>query len=346
VLWDDETWHAINARQLRCAREVGALVRLPIDLTAFAILAAWWGDFATAASAIAEADAVTEATGARIARYSAMLLAALRGRDAEATRLIEMTIAEATAGGQGIGVQFAQWVAAILLNGLGRYEQALAAAQEAADDDFELFLSAWSLPELIEASVKIGQTDVAGDALERLARTTSGAATDWAAGIEARSRALATAGDTAEGFYREAIDRLGRTRFRPELARAHLVYGEWLRAENRQADARAQLHVAHGMLTEIGMDAFAERARLELLGTGEHIRARTAHRGEELTSQEVQIARLARDGLSNPEIGAQLFLSHRTVEWHLHKVFAKLGVKSRRELRHASLDADRAPVPA
>jgi DNA-binding CsgD family transcriptional regulator len=346
VLWDDETWHAINTRQLRCAREVGALVRLPIDLTAFAILVAWWGDFASAASAIAEADAVTEATGMRIAPFSAMLLAALRGREAEATSLIEATIEGATAGGQGIGVQFAQWVAAILFNGLGRHEQALSAAQEATNDEFELFLAAWSLPELIEASVKTGKKELAHSALEQLVRGTAPAGTDWALGIEARSAALLKLGESADASYQEAIVRLGRTRFRPELARAHLLYGEWLRGENRRDEARAQLHTAHDMLIEIGMEAFAERARIELRATGERVRERVVEQHEQLTLQEAQIARLARDGLSNPEIGARLFLSHRTVEWHLHKVFAKLGVRSRRDLGHALLDANEAPVPA
>jgi DNA-binding CsgD family transcriptional regulator/tetratricopeptide (TPR) repeat protein len=346
VLWDDETLHAINARQLRLAREVGALVRLPIDLTALAVVFAWWGDLAGAASAIAEADAVTEATGTRIAPYGAMLLAALRGREAEAASLIESTTEEATAGGQGIGVQFAQWVAAVLFNGLGRYEQALAAAQEATDDEFELFLSAWALPELIEASVKIGRTELASAALERLAKATAAAGTEWASAIEARSRALVGEGRSAEAFYQEAIERFGRTQLRPELARAHLLYGEWLRGENRSADARAQLHTAHDLLSAIGMEAFAERARIELLSTGEKVRRPSVERRERLTSKEAQIARLAREGLSNPEIGARLFLSHRTIEWHLHKIFAKLGVSSRRELRNALPDAEGAPVPA
>jgi DNA-binding CsgD family transcriptional regulator len=334
VLWDDETLHAINVRQLRRARELGALAQLPIDLTALAVVSAWWGDFAGAASAIAEADAVAEATGMRIAPFSAMLLAALRGEEAVATSLIEATIENATAGGQGIGVQFAQWVGAILFNGLGHYERALAAAQEAANDEFELFLSAWALVELIEASVKSGKTEIASGALERLARATTVAGTDWAMGIEARSRALLEVGESAESSYYEAIDRLGRTRFRPELARTHLLYGEWLRRENRHADARDQLRMAHEMLTSIGMEAFSERARVELVATGEKVRAPSAEARDELTPQEEQIARLAREGLSNPEIGAMLYLSPRTIEWHLHKVFAKLGIKSRSDLRN------------
>jgi len=335
VLWDDETWHAINARQLQLARHAGALARLPIDLTAMAILVAWWGDFARAAAVIAEADAVTEATETRIAPFGAMLLAALRGREAEASVLLDSTVTAATAGGQGIGVQYAQWVAAILFNGLGRYDQALVAARQASEDTPELFLAAWALPELIEAAVRSGQAGLAAGALERLTEAAAAAGTHWALGVEARSRALLSEGDTAERLYREAIDRLGRTRLRPELARAQLLYGEWLRRAGRRVDAREQLRTAHDMLAGIGMEAFAERASRELQATGERVRKRTAETSDRLTPQEAQIARLARDGLSNPEIGARLFLSPRTVEWHLHKVFAKLGITSRRGLYDA-----------
>jgi DNA-binding CsgD family transcriptional regulator len=346
ILWDDETWHEINVRQLRLAREAGALARLPIDLTAYAVLTAWWGDFKAAASAIAEAEAVTEATGTRMAPFSAMLLAALRGREAETMSLVESTVEQATAGGQGIGVQFARWTASILFNGLGRHEPALAAARQATDDGAELFLSSWALPELIEAAVRTGEMQLAADSLERLVDATSAAGTDWALGIEARSRALLSEGARAEAAYEEAIERLNRTRFLPELARAHLLYGEWLRREHRRADARARLHAAHDMLTAIAMEAFAERARIELVATGEKVRKHTAAEREELTPQEAQIAHLARDGLSNSEIGARLFLSHRTVEWHLHKVFGKLGVSSRRELRKVLPDEMRAPAAA
>jgi DNA-binding CsgD family transcriptional regulator len=345
VLWDDGSWHAINVRQVQRAREVGALARLPLALTAQAILATWWGDFASAATAIDEADSVAEATQTRIAPLGALMLASCRGR-AEAASLIDSTVEALTAAGQGGAVQYAQWVAAILYNGQGRYEQALAAAEQACDDEFELFLSAWALPELIEASVKSGKAQLTGDALERLARSTTAAGTDWALGVEARSRALLAAGDGAEASYREAIERLGRTRFRSEFARAHLLYGEWLRGENRRSDARAELQTAYDMLTGIGMEAFAERARVELLAVGATARKQSVEQREQLTAQEAQIARLARDGLTNPEIGVRLFLSHRTVEWHLHKVFAKLGVTSRRDLRRALPATIDAPIPA
>ncbi|HET9737723.1 MAG TPA: AAA family ATPase [Solirubrobacteraceae bacterium] len=346
VLWDDRSWHAINVRQLEHARDAGALARLPIDLTASAILATWWGDFARAAEAIAETDAVTEATQTHIAPYGAMLLAAFRGREAEASTLIESVVQTATAGGQGIGVQYARWVNAILFNGLGRYEPALEAAEQASEDTPELFLSAWALPELIEAAVRSRHAHLAACALERLTEATTAAGTDWALGIEARSRALVSEGETAERSYHEAIARLGRTRLRPELARAHLLYGEWLRRDGRRHDAREQLHTAHDMLDAIGMEAFAERARVELLATGEKARKRTVEARDALTAQEEQIARLARDGLSNPEIGARLFLSPRTVEWHLGKVFIKLGLSSRMGLHDALPDPDRDATPA
>jgi DNA-binding CsgD family transcriptional regulator/tetratricopeptide (TPR) repeat protein len=346
VLWDEDSWHAINARQVREAREAGALARLPIDLTAWAILVAWRGDFGAAATAIGEAEAVTKATGSRLAPYAALLLAALQGREAAASTAIGSTIRDAGAGGQGIGVQWAEWVNAILFNGLGRYEPALASAQRATEEAPQLFISAWALPELIEAAVRSAQTELAAAALELLAEVTAASGTEWALGIQARSRALLREGESAEPLYREAIERLGRTRLRPELARGHLLYGEWLRRENRRVDAREQLRTAYDMLVGIGMEAFAKRARIELLATGGKVRKRTVETREDLTDQERQIARFARDGLSNPEIGARLFLSPRTVEWHLRKVFSKLGIHSRRELASALPTSDPQLVPS
>jgi DNA-binding CsgD family transcriptional regulator len=230
---------------------------------------------------------------------------------------------------------WASWAAATLENGLGRYAEAAAAAQKATSDSLNPWMTMWSLPELIEAAARSGQLRLATDALARLSETTRPVGNDSSLGIEARSRALLNDGDRAEELYREAIDRLGRTRLRPELARAHLVYGEWLRREGRRVDAREQLREAHDLFELIGMEAFGERARRELVATGETVRKRSVETLDQLTPQELQIARLAGDGRTNQEIGAELFLSPRTVEWHLRKVFAKLGVGSRRDVRAA-----------
>jgi DNA-binding CsgD family transcriptional regulator/tetratricopeptide (TPR) repeat protein len=334
-IWDFESWEAVISRQMELARDAGALAPLSIALNGEGIVVAWCGDLATAARVTLEADAVTQATGTRIAPYGAMLLAALRGREAEARALIEAAIQDATAGGEGLAVQFAHWVTAVLGNGLGRYEDALAAAQQAGNVAPELFLSVWALPELIEAAIRSGNPQLAPDALARLVESANASPTDWGLGITARSRALLSEDEIAERLYGEAIERLGRTRLRPELARAHLLYGEWLRREGRRVDARAQLRTAHDMFVAIGMEAFAERASRELLATGEKVRKRTVETRGQLTPQEEQVARLAREGLSNPEIGARLYISPRTVEWHLHKVFAKLGVTSRQGLESA-----------
>ena len=335
VLWDADAARAIIARQIQLGRAVGALEELPVDLIALAYDDAWRGDFAAAASLIAEVDAIAGATGSRIAPYVPMFLAALRGNQAELTPLLAAAIAAAEAEGQGVAATNAHWSAAILHNGLGRYADALAAACKARDDS-HLFVSMWAAPELVEAAVRTGHTEVAADALEQLASRTQAGRTDFGLGLEARCRALVSQGQAAEGRFREAIERLGRARMRTELARAHLLYGEWLRRENRRVDARAQLRTAHEMLDAMGMAAFAERARRELMATGEAVRRRTVEAPSTLTAQEALIARLARDGRTNPEIGAQLFLSARTVESHLRKIYTKLGIGSRREL-HAAL---------
>jgi len=306
-----------------------------LGLGTAAVLAAWSGEFAKAADATAEAAAIVEATGTRLAPYASMLRVALQGQEAEALALLEPAIDDAAAVGQGFAVQWGEFAKAILFNGLGRYEQALAEAERASEDTPELFVSSWALAEVIEAASRSDQAHRATGALERLTEDTAVAGTDWALGIQARSRALVSDGDGAEALYRQAIERLGRTRLRPELARAHLLYGEWLRRERRRVDARGELHAAHGLFTAMGMEAFAERARIELLATGEKVRKRTPEAPDELTAQERQVARLAREGLSNAEIGARLFISPRTVEWHLRKAYAKLGVRSRRELSQA-----------
>jgi DNA-binding CsgD family transcriptional regulator len=334
LLWDDDAARAISMRQVRLARDAGALDQLPTALIALAHSAVWSGDFTTAASLIAEIDAIFEITGSRIAPYPAMFLTALRGDRSELATLIKAASTETESDGQGVVVTYAHWVTAILDNGSGRYADALAAAQHATDDTHP-YVSMWALPELVEAAGRTGNAQIATDALERLAETTRAGSTDLGLGIEARSRALVSERGIAEGCYREAIDRLGRTRLRPESARAHLLYGEWLRRENRRTDARVQLRIAHEMLEAIGMEAFAERARRELLATDETVRKRTVESPSTLTPQEASIARLAADGRTNAEIGAQLFLSARTVEWHLRKVFTKLGISSRRELPRA-----------
>jgi DNA-binding CsgD family transcriptional regulator len=346
TVWDFETCLAISAREVELARDSGALAVLTVGANVLAQALALGGEFGNASRLIAEADAVVEATGTGVLPYGALVLAGLQGREAEAFSLIDATVEEATAGGQGTAVQYARWASATVLNGLGRYEAALAAAKDASDDAPELFVSAWALSELIEAADRCEDRETATGALGRLAEHTEASPTDWGLGIVARSRALLSEGDRADRLFREGIERLGRTRLRPQLARCHLLYGEWLRRENRRVDARAQLHTAHDLFGAIGMEAFAERARIELSATGETVRKRTAETRDELTAQERQIAELARDGLSNPEIGARLFLSPRTVEWHLRKVFAKLGIHSRRELTNALPSSDSELVPA
>jgi DNA-binding CsgD family transcriptional regulator len=335
MVWDEERWHTIVARELQSCREAGLLAQLVIWVNSMAILTAWRGDFAAAASLVAEGEAIAAATGTRFAPFAAVLLAGYRGEEAEAAPLIEAVITAARAAGQGLGVQYSQLVFAVLCNGLGRYETALAEAQQASEQAPELYVSMWALAELIEAASRTGQTRLAAGALGRLAEATSIGQTDWGQGIYARSRALLSAGETAEGSYREAVERLSRTRLRPELARAHLLYGEWLRREGRRADARAQLRTAYDMFAAIGMQAFAGRARRELAATGETARKRTIEARDTLTPQEAQIAGLARAGLSNPDIAARLFLSPRTVEYHLRKVFGKLQISSRHQLAQA-----------
>jgi ATP/maltotriose-dependent transcriptional regulator MalT len=332
AVWDFEGMRAITARTVQLLRDAGAPAQLPVPLAVLGALTVWSGDFAGATSLMAEADSVAAATGSPMAPLAALSLLARQGREAEASALIAETIEQAAAGGQGLAATMAFWAAAVLYNGLGRYEEAASAAQQATANTFEPFVSMWALPELVEAAARAGEAELARDALERLAETTQPCGTDWALGIEARSRALLSDGAVADDLYREAIDRLRRTQLRPELARAQLLYGEWLRREGRRLDARQQLRTAHAMLDATGMEAFAERARIELLATGQTARKRTVETSEALTAQEAVIARLARDGLSNPEIGTRLFISARTVQYHLGKVFAKLAISSRGQL--------------
>lgn len=328
AVWDNEGALAIAARQVQLVRDAGALAELPLHLSALGLATAWNGDLASAATKVAEAEGVAAAVGSRAAPWASMRLLALQGREAEASAVSTSTLELASAGAQGIAT-YAYWSGAVLYNGLARYEEAAASARQATVKTAEPWAAVWALPELVEAAARAGDVELARHALERLAETTQPCANDFALGIEARSRALLSDGTTAEALYLEAIERLSRTRLRPELARAHLVFGEWLRREGRLGEARERLRAAEKMFAEIGMAGFAKRAQSELAAAGAKLRKRPVEVHEDLTPQEEQIARLARDGLTNAQIGAQLFLSSRTIEWHLHKVFGKLGIDSR-----------------
>jgi DNA-binding CsgD family transcriptional regulator len=335
ALGDDASWDELTDRQVQLARKAGALSLLPIALIERFGVQLFVGDLDAAASLVAEAEAVVEATGSQLAPQGAIALAAWRGREAEASTLIQASRQEVERRGEGLWLIATEWASAVLFNGLGRYEEALSAAEQAAEDPHELGLSTWVPTEIIEAAVRSGDPERVAGPLQRLQEISRAAGTDWALGVEARSRALLSEGEVAERLYLEAIERLGRTRIRVALARAHLLYGEWLRRQHRRTDAREQLRIAHQLYSSMGMEAFAERARRELLATGETVRKRSVKTRGELTAQEMQIARLANNGLSNPEIGARLFISARTVQYHLGKVFTKLDISSRAQLDRA-----------
>ena len=346
AVWDNDGTLAISARQVQLVRDAGALAELPLHLSALGLASAWAGDFPGAASNAAEADAVAEALGSRAGPWVSLRLLSLQGREDEASATIANTLEQASAAGAHGLATYAHWAAAVLYNGLARHEEAASAAQRASSKTAEQFASMWALPELVEAAVRAGNAELARDALERLSETTQPCANDVALGIEARSRALLSDGAAAEDLYREAINRLSLTRLRPELARAHLLFGEWLRGEGRVREARDRLRAAEELFAEIGMEAFAERARGELAAAGAKPRTRALEQREDLTPQEEQISRLARDGLTNAQVGAQLFLSPRTVEWHLHKVFGKLGIDSRSGLEAALPRQERETAPS
>ncbi|MCT9078300.1 ATP-binding protein [Streptomyces fulvoviolaceus] len=343
-LWDDERAHVVATRYVTITREAGALSALPEALDNRANMHLLAGELTAAASLVEEAATVCAAIGSSRARVVTLGLAAWRGREREARTLIDAIMSEAVPLGQGAAVTTTHWYHAVLCNGLGQYADALAAAQEAAAYPQEFAAPQWGLVELVEAAARSGEPEVAADALAKLSETTRASGTDWALGVEARSRALLSEGDAAEHLYREAIERLARTRVRVELARAQLLYGEWLRRENRRVDARAQLGVAHDMFSRIGAEGFAERARSELQATGAKVRNHVVAAPTALTAQEAQIARLAGEGLTNSEIGVQLFISRHTVEWHLRKVFSKLGISSRREIRAMGLEGEATPA--
>ncbi|HEX6453757.1 MAG TPA: AAA family ATPase [Trebonia sp.] len=332
-VWDDERWEALTDRYVHLCREMGALTELPLALTSRAFLLLFAGELTAADSVIEELQAAMCATGSALAPYGALGAAAFRGRGTEVSALTQATVSSAEQRGEGWAITAAEWAGAVVGNGLGHYDKALAAARRATEYRQDLGLRTWALAELVEAAVRNGAgKSAAASACRQLAEIARESGTAWALGVEARSRALLAAGDEADDLYRESISHLGQVRVRSELARAHLVYGEWLRRERRRGEARTQLRVAHEMLEEMGMAAFAERARRELEATGETTSKRGVRDRGELTPQEYQIAKLAREGLTNPEIGTRLFISARTVEYHLSKVFSKLGISSRGQL--------------
>lgn len=337
-MWDDETWHVLTTHAVRAARETGALNFLPLALTYRAAVHVYAGEFDHASTLIDEADSITEATGNSPLGFGALLLVAWRGKDVQAAEVIRATVQDATAWGEGRALGNGNYLLALLYNGLGRYRDALGSAERAGEHE-DVGVSGFALVEHVEAGVRSDDPESATAALRRLEERVGADSTDWGLGVLARSQALLSEGKAADLLYREAVERLEHSRIAVHLARTHLVYGEWLRRENRRVDARRHLRTAHEMLHGFGALAFAERARRELQATGESVRRRTLDLRESLTAQEVQIARLAADGRTNSEIGAELFISPRTVEWHLHKVFTKLGINSRNKLREAMTHA-------
>jgi DNA-binding CsgD family transcriptional regulator len=331
-LWDDDTWRRLTVQELERARNSGALTAIPLALGMLSYIQATSGELAAAESLLDEIRAAAEATGIPAQTYVPLWIAALRGREAETRDLSQAALDEAAARGEGYATFVIEHVMAVLYNGLGRYSDALAALRRQAVDPSYRDGSPRPMAEVIEAAVRCGEPRLAQNALARLAETTTAAGTDWALGVQARSRALLSGGDSAEALYLEAIQRLGRTTIRLQLARSHLVYGEWLRRERRRVDAREQLRTAYELFVEFGVEAFADRARIELEATGERARRRTMETLDQLTSQETQIARLAAGGHTNREIAVRLFISASTVEYHLRKVFRKLNVRSRTQL--------------
>jgi DNA-binding CsgD family transcriptional regulator len=341
-LWDLESWRFLAARQAKVARDTGALSHLRLALNFVGATDVLAGELSTAELMVEEDHLVAEATGNPPITYTEMMVAAWRGQEARASQLIEATVREAGARGLGRFVLLASYASSVLDNGRGRHDAARDAARQAFEHD-QLGLGHLVVPELAEAASRTGDVALVRSALEWLSERTRVTPADWASGIEARVRALLSEGEVAESLYRESIARLSRSGVRVELARSRLLYGEWLRRERRRVDAREQLRTAHEMLASMGAEAFAERARRELLATGETVRKRTIEARDELTAQEAVIARLAREGLSNPEIGTRLFISPRTVQYHLRKVFLKLGISSREQLDRV-LPAEQIPL--
>jgi len=331
-IWDYDSWDVLTARQVQLARDAGALTVLPLTLSIRASVHLFAGELNVAASLVDGVDAVADATDTRTARYAAVTVAAFRGRELDARELIDANAKEFASRGEGMGVTVTQWAAAVLYNGLARYHDAFSAAEAALEDPDDLGFWPLATVELVEAASRTGRGGTATAALDRLEAATSASGTPWGEAIAARSRALLSEGDAAESRYRNAIDRLTTTPLRLDLARTRLAYGEWLRRVRRNVEAREQLRIAHTLFSDFGMEGFAERARIELRATGEHARKRSVETSNDLTPQESQISQLVAEGATNNEIAAQLFITPHTVEYHLHKVFRKLDVKSRTQL--------------
>ena len=338
-IWDYDTWNALTRHQAVVARAAGALSVLPLTLSTTAGVQLYAGRLSEAESLFEQADAVADATETRTAQYAKVLVTAFRGCEPEARTFVDAAAGDFAARGEGMGVSLTRCADAVLYNGLARYEDAYAAAESALEDPYELWFWPWATVELIEAAARTGRVDVATAAFERLAESTGASGSAWAAAVEDRCRALLSEGALAEKLYRSAIDRLAPTDLRLDRARTHLLFGEWLRRESRPADAREELRAAHTLFVDFGSESFAERARVELRATGERTRKRSLDSNERLTPQEARVAQLVAQGGTNAEIAAQMFISPSTVEYHLHKVFRKLGLKSRTQLAKRILES-------
>jgi DNA-binding CsgD family transcriptional regulator len=343
-IWDYEGWDALTSGQIQVARDLGALTLLPLTLSTRAAFHLLAGELALAESVVEQVQALAEVVDSRSVSYSALCIAAFRGRESIAHELIDAGTRDFVSSGDGLGLNIAQWATAVLNNGLARYDEAFVAAEQVLEDRYEVLFAPLACVELIEAASRIGKEVAATAALDRLAEATSASGTDWACAIEARCRAVLSDGKAAESLYRRAIDWLTPTPLRLDLARAQLLYGEWLRRERRPREAREHLRAAHELFSELGTDGFAERARVELRATGERSRKRNSETRTSLTPQETEISQLVALGLTNSEIAAKLFVSRSTVEYHLRKVFTKLGVKSRAQLAHRMVESSSGPV--
>lgn len=334
-LWDHETMSLLAARHLQLARDAGQATALPFALTMRCVVHVLDGELAEADSLAEEVQTVAEAVGTAAPIYGALFVAAWRGRETECVELSARADEGAELRGEGVGPVVSRWARALLYNGLGRHKEAAEAADMATREyssRLEMGIPVWALAEYVEATARTGSPERAADAFARLAELTRASGTDWASGIEARSRALLSDEAQAERHYRQALEAFGRTRLRGESARAHLVYGEWLSRRGRRQDAQEQLRTAHALFASMDMQGFAHRAARELTALGERVTEESDRARSDLTPKELQIVRLVREGLTNPDIGARLFLSPRTVEWHLRNVFGKLGATSRRQL--------------